>query len=395
MQTAIVVGGGIGGLTAAAALKRKGWQVRVLERAPSLEPVGSALAVGPNALRALDVLGVGDRVRELARVPGDGGLRRPRGGWVSRTSAQAAFARYADPAVIVLRSEVVSLLRGQLADDEVRLGSEVTGVSAEDGLVVTADGDERADLVVAADGIWSKLRGGLFPGHPEPSYTGLTSWRMLVADPVVAFEETWGRGLVFGVNVAAGDLVYCYATAPAPAGQHAASEKAELTRLFGSWHDPIPRLIEAADPARVLRTDIWQLSQPLPAMHKGRVAILGDAAHPMTPNLGQGGCQAIEDAIVLAHEVTGGGGLAAYTAARLPRTTVIARRSLSLSRLTAISDPVRASLRDAAIWTASRLGPNAVLRQADLAFGWEPPAERPAAAAGETQTEVEAQSAAG
>jgi 2-polyprenyl-6-methoxyphenol hydroxylase-like FAD-dependent oxidoreductase len=387
MQTAIVVGGGIGGLTAAAALKRKGWQVRVLERAPSLEPVGSALAVGPNALRALDVLGVGDRVRELARVPGDGGLRRPGGGWVSRTGARAVFARYADPAVIVLRSDVVSLLRGQLADDEVRLGTEVTAVSAEDGVVATADGDERADLVVAADGIWSKTRGELFPGHPEPSYTGLTSWRVLVADPVVAFEETWGRGCVFGVNMAAGDLVYCYATAPAPPGQHAASEKAELTRLFGSWHDPIPRLIEAADPARVLRTDIWQLGQPLPAMHKGRVAILGDAAHPMTPNLGQGGCQAIEDAIVLAHEVAGEGGLAGYTAARLPRTAVIARRSLSLSRLTALRDPVRAGLRDTAIWAATRLAPNAVLRQADLAFGWQPPAEPSSPGAAETEVQ--------
>jgi 2-polyprenyl-6-methoxyphenol hydroxylase-like FAD-dependent oxidoreductase len=375
MRTAIVIGGGIGGLTAAAALKRKGWQVLVLERAPSLDPIGSALAVMPNALLCLDVLGVGDAVRKRARIPHDGGLRRPSGRWLSRLNVEGAYDRYSDPAVLILRSDVVGLLRGLLADSEVRTGTEVTGVSFEDGVVTTTTGDERADLVVAADGIRSTARPVLFPDHPGPSYTGLTSWRLMVEDPVIEFDESWGRGLVFGVNMATDGLIYCYATGPAPAGAHAASEKAELARLFRTWHDPIPRLIEAADPARVLRTDIWHLDTPLPAFHRGRVALLGDAAHAMTPNMGQGGCQAMEDAIVLAHEVTDGGGLDAYTAARLPRTTAIARRSLSISRLSAVRNPVLADLRDAVIWTAGKLGPNVVLRQADLALNWRPPAD--------------------
>lgn len=372
-STAIVIGGGIGGLAAAAALKRKGWRVRVLERAASLEPIGSALAIGPNALRALDLLGVGDPVRKRATVAGDAGLRLPGGAWLSKADAAAGIARYGDPTVLILRSEVVGLLRGLLADDEVSTGCEVTGVSPEDGVVSTADGEERADLVVAADGIWSGIRKSLFPEHPAPSYTGLTSWRMMVEGSVIVFDETWGRGRVFGVNVATDGLMYCYGTAPAPPGEHAVNEKDELVRLFGTWHDPIPRLIDAADPARVLRTDIWYLGTPLPAFHRGRVAMLGDAAHAMAPNLGQGGCQAMEDAIVLAHEVTGGGGLAAYSAARLPRTTAIARRSLGISRLTATRNPVLVNLRDAALWTAGKLGPNVVLRQADLAFNWYPP----------------------
>jgi 2-polyprenyl-6-methoxyphenol hydroxylase-like FAD-dependent oxidoreductase len=372
-SAALIIGGGIGGLTAAAALKRQGWRVLVLERAASLDPVGSALAIMPNALRALDVLGVGDAVRKRARIPGDGGLRRPGGAWLSKASAEANLARYRDPAVLALRSDIVDLLRGLLAEEEVRLRTEVTGVSPAEGIVSTETDDERADLVVAADGIWSATRAALFPEHPAPVYTGLTSWRLMVEDPVIAFEETWGRGRVFGVNMATGGLVYCYAAAPAPAGEHAASEKDQLTGLFGSWHDPIPRLIEAADPARVLRTDIWHLGVALPAFHRGRVAMLGDAAHAMTPNLGQGGCQAIEDAIVLAHEVTRGAGLAGYTAARLPRTTAIARRSLAISRFAAVRNPALAGLRDAAVWAAGKLGPNVVLRQADLAFNWHPP----------------------
>jgi 2-polyprenyl-6-methoxyphenol hydroxylase-like FAD-dependent oxidoreductase len=378
MRTAIVIGGGIGGLAAAGALKRKGWSVRVFERAESLEPAGSGLAIGPNALRALDLLGIGDPVRARAISPTGGGLRRPGGRWLSRTSTDTVLARYGDPTVLLLRSVMVDLLRALLSDEEVALGTAVTSVSAEDGLVCTDAGQERADLVVAADGIWSQVRSALFPGHPGPVYSGLTSWRLVAEEPALFFEETWGHGMVFGVNSLAGGQVYSYATGPAAAGASAAalagaSERDELTRLFGDWHDPIPRIIEAADPARILRSDIWHLDQPLPALHSGRVAILGDAAHAMTPNLGQGACQAIEDAIVLAHEVTDGGGLPAYTAARLPRTTAIARQSLKLAGLSGLSDPVRAGLRDSAIWLASRLGPNAVLRQADAAFGWRPP----------------------
>jgi 2-polyprenyl-6-methoxyphenol hydroxylase-like FAD-dependent oxidoreductase len=255
------------------------------------------------------------------------------------------------------------------------LGTAVTSVSPEDGLLGTTAGDERADLVVAADGIGSLVRGALFPDHPGPVYSGLTAWRLLAEDPGAVFGESWGHGRVFGVNPISGGLVYCYATSSAPPGTRAASERDELARFFGSWHDPIPRIIEIADPARILRNDIWHLGRPLPAMHSGRVAILGDAAHAMTPNLGQGACQAIEDAVTLAHEVSEGGGLDAYTAARLPRSTAIAKRSLSLSRLTAVANPVLADLRDSAIWVAGRLGPNAILRQGDAAFAWQPPEE--------------------
>ncbi|WP_289007925.1 FAD-dependent monooxygenase [uncultured Thermomonospora sp.] len=376
MRKAIVIGGGIGGLTAAAALKGKGWTVRVYERAPGLEPVGSGLAIGPNALRALDTLGIGDRVRDLAALAGDGGLQRPGGGWLSRTSAEDAAVRYGDLTVIMLRSRLVSLLSGLLETDDLHLGVTVESVSPDDGTVITDRGADRADLIVAADGIGSRTRAVLFPGHPGPRYFGLTAWRLLTADPgtIEAFSETWGRGLLFGVTPLADGMLYCYAAAPAPAGRRAPDEKRELLRLFGTWHDPIPGLLAQADPARILRNDIYFMEPPLPAFHRGRVVLLGDAAHPMTPHLGQGACQAIEDAIVLAHEVTDGGGPAAYTAARLPRTTEIMRRSRRIGRLAALQNPLLVALRDAAMWTANRLGPSLVLRQGDPVFAWRPPA---------------------
>ncbi|MCP2340730.1 FAD-dependent monooxygenase [Actinomadura rupiterrae] len=373
-RTAIVVGGGIGGLTSAVALKDKGWDVTLIERAASLDPVGSGMALGPNALRALDTLGLGDPVRELAAFQGDGGIRRASGAWLSRTSAEAAAARFGDPTVLLMRATVVDLLTARLDGGELRLGTSVTSVDAESGTVVTADGAEaRSDLVVAADGIHSAIRKAAFPGHPEPRYSGLTAWRFVVdADEAPMPSETWGRGLVFGVMPLAGNRVYCYATAVAPAGGTAPDgEKAELTRLFGTWHAPIPELIGKT--GDILRNDVFYLHEPLPAMHRGKVAILGDAAHPMTPNLGQGACQAIEDAIVLAHEMTDGGGLPAYTRARLPRTSAIVKKSAGIARLSKVSNPAAVAGRDAVMRALGLLGPTALLRQGDAVFNWDPP----------------------
>ncbi|HYN92918.1 MAG TPA: FAD-dependent monooxygenase [Pilimelia sp.] len=138
------------------------------------------------------------------------------------------------------------------------------------------------------------------------------------------------------------------------------------------WQQPIPALIAAAE--NVLRTDIYCLDAPLPAFHRGRLALLGDAAHAMTPNLGQGGCQAIEDAVVLAAVAGQDGGLARYTAQRLARTTAIAGQSRRIGRLTQLANPVGVGLRDAGMWLAGRLGPNLVIRQVEPVLSWRPPA---------------------
>ncbi|TQS30575.1 FAD-dependent monooxygenase [Microbispora sp. KK1-11] len=378
MAHAVVIGAGIGGLTAALALARKDWSVTVLEQAASIEPVGAGLAVAPNALRALDVIGVGDEVRRLAAIQGQSGIRVPDGRWLSRITAEDAAARYGDPIVLLTRSALVGILAGRLPQGALRVDTRVESVDPATGRV-TVPGAEtiEADLVVAADGIRSRTRSALFPGHPAPVYAGVTSWRAIVPLPgVTGASETWGRGLIFGVMPLAGGRVYCYATAAVPAGLRAADERDELLRLFGRWHDPIPALLDAADPAAVLRHDIHSLDAPLPAFHAGRVALMGDAAHPMTPNLGQGACQAMEDAVVLAERVSPRGdlaaGLAVYSRERLARTTPIVRRSRAIGRLTRWRNPPAVALRDGAMRAAGRFGPGVALRQGDQIFAWSP-----------------------
>lgn len=244
----------------------------------------------------------------------------------------------------------------------------------------TVDGDIEAELVVGADGINSAVRRTLFPAHPGPVYAGFTTWRVIVPAPARPFppHETWGRGQLWGSQPMRDGRVYGYAAAAAPEGGHAPDdEQAELRRRYGEWHDPVPGLIEAAEPDLVLRHDVRHLAEPLPAHHRGRTVLVGDAAHAMTPSLGQGGNQAIEDAVVLAHHATPSAeltaALAAYTAERLPRTAAIARQAARTGRLTLLRSAPAVAARTALISTFSLLGPNLVMRSfADIA-GWQPP----------------------
>ncbi|MTE22121.1 NAD(P)-binding protein [Streptomyces sp. TRM43335] len=383
---AVVVGAGIGGLAAAAALHRRGWSVTVLERAPSLEPVGAGIALAPNAQRALDVIGLGDTVRAMSAWQDEGGLRTPSGRWLSRTTQQAAAERFGGPVVVAHRADLVALLLSRLPEGVLRTGTPARltdpGADGRPATVRTDGGEEiTADLVVAADGIHSAARAALFPGHPEPRHTGSTAWRFVVPAPETPFtpHETWGRGALWGTVPLHDGRVYAYATAVAPAGGRAPDgERAELLRRFGDWHRPVPELIAAASDDAVLRNDVYRAAGPLPAHHRGRTALLGDAAHAMAPNLGQGGCQALEDAVVLAHHAAPDAAdvpraLAAHTRDRLPRTTEVVRRSARVARLAGVSARPARALRDTALTVVDRFGPRLALRGLDGIADWRPP----------------------
>jgi 2-polyprenyl-6-methoxyphenol hydroxylase-like FAD-dependent oxidoreductase len=384
---AVVAGAGIGGLTAAVALRYRGWEVTVLERAPALEPVGLGLGLAPNALHALDAIGLGDEVRRFSAIQGQGGVRRCDGRWLVRTDLGLMAERFGDPELMALRADLVDLLASRLPAGVLCTGVTVTGVDpgipgepgdpAMRARVTTSTGDLEADLVVAADGIRSPIRTALFPGHPGPQYSGCTAWRFLAPKPDRSPDpaETWGRGTVFGAVPLADGRVYCYATALASPGQRSGDEAAELKRRFGGWHDPIPALIASVSPDAVLHDDVYWMAEPLPAYHHGRVAILGDAAHAMTPNLGQGACQAIEDAIVLASVAAPGAtlDLAGYTTARLSRTRMVVRGSYRATRLTGLTSRPATTMRNAGTSLIGRLGPRPMLRQLAPIAAWIPP----------------------
>jgi 2-polyprenyl-6-methoxyphenol hydroxylase-like FAD-dependent oxidoreductase len=381
---AVVIGAGIGGLAATVGLCSAGWDVTACERSASLEPVGAALGLAPNGLRALDALGAGASLRTLA-VPQELGIRRSDGRWLVRSTTNRMIVdRFGDPIILLPRAAVIDALAARVPGGVLSLGTEVTSVEPGGkaaARVVTTAGELHADLVVAADGIGSATRRVLFPGHPGLRYAGFTTWRLLVG-PVtepVPMAESWGRGTVFGVMPLSDGRIYCYAAAPADPGAHSGDELAELARLFGPWHEPIPQLLAIASPRDVLRNDVAELAAPLPSFHRGRAALLGDAAHPMTPNLGQGACQALEDAVVISRLATGAepeavaGLLTAYTEARLPRTANVVRWSRRAGTMATWTSPAAVALRNTVARVVGKLAPGAALRGLAPIYGWQPP----------------------
>ncbi|SEF36523.1 2-polyprenyl-6-methoxyphenol hydroxylase [Amycolatopsis pretoriensis] len=370
---AAVVGGGIGGLGAAIGLHRAGWTVTVLEQAPEFGDVGAGISLWPNALRCLDELGV-DLGDHLA-AQDQGGLRDRRGRWIAHWDAAGFRRLHGRPLAGIHRADLIAGLRDALPADCLRTGTKVTGVT-EDGVVRCENGDEiRADLVVAADGIRSPIRQVLFPQHPQPVYSGSAAFRGVTHHPGLGLSTTFAPGTEVGVLPLTGGDVYwfvSYVTAP---GARPADPKAHLKEHFGDWHEPIPALIDATPPEALLYHDLYHLGTPLPTYVRGRVAFLGDAAHAMPPFLGQGGCQALEDAVVLAHRVSTvddiDEALAGYDAERRPRSQRIARAAVRTGKAgPQVTSPLLTALR----MNLLRLVPTKLTARVGKDInGWRPP----------------------
>ncbi|WP_329787089.1 FAD-dependent monooxygenase [Lentzea sp. DG1S-22] len=344
---AIVVGGGIGGLAAAVSLRRVGWEVVVYERAASFGEIGAGVGVMPNALRALEWMGVADEVRRLGTPRVSGGVRSSDGRWLVHLPDVGQ-----DRVVAMHRADLHGVLLRALPSEILVNDVEVTGADELD-----------ADLVVAADGIHSRLRAELLPGAPEPVYAGATAWRGVAPGPYdLPISQTLGPGREAGILPLGDGRICWYMAAVAPP-----QAPLDPLELFAGWHDPLPHLV--ASTPDVIRHDIYELPL-LPTFVKGRVALLGDAAHAMTPYLGQGACMALEDAVTLAAV---GGDLARYDALRRPRAQAVWKGSRMAGRFgIEVRSPVALALRNSAF----RLLPHSVAVKGMTRFAaWRMPAE--------------------
>ncbi|HEX7169449.1 MAG TPA: FAD-dependent monooxygenase [Rubrobacter sp.] len=381
----VVAGGGIGGLTAAIALRRAGFEVSVFERAAELREVGAGLLLAANAQKALAKLGLANAVARLGTPASAGEIRSWRGHVLASIPASELENKMGTPSAAVHRADLQALLAREVKDGTLRLGTEVEVFEQDESgvrILLADGGHESADILVGADGLRSRIRGGLF-GSEEPRYAGYTAWRAVVEPkagllPWGTGFEAWGRGARFGCAHIGDGRVYWFATRNAPEGEKdgppgsPAGAKAKLLRLFEGWHRLVGDLVEATEQGAILRTDIYD-RQPLgERWGKGRVTLLGDAAHPMTPNLGQGACQAIEDAVVLARCLGERGATAeslrSYERLRSDRVAMIVRRSRRVGMVAQVKNPAICWLRDRAL---RMIPPQAQLGQLEEVVGYE------------------------
>jgi 2-polyprenyl-6-methoxyphenol hydroxylase-like FAD-dependent oxidoreductase len=377
-RRALIVGGGIGGLTAAIALLQKGWTVSVCEAAPELLPIGKGIWVPTNAMQALDRLGVATAVAKagwsLERIE----LCSVDGSVLTTIDLNQVKARYGHTTISIQRSALVECLAARLPSGVLKPGRCFVSFDTAGNRIEVrfADGsNEACELLVGADGIHSRVRDQLFPGVTL-RYSGLTCYRgvsdlTLSDDLVTACREVLGGTSRFGYSAVGRRRVYWFAPTLAPAGGRDSADglSGKLTELYARFPSPVPEILAAADNKEIIRTDLFDFP-PIAEWHRGNVVLLGDAAHAMTPNLGQGGAQAIEDAYVLADQLAKAASipeaLAAYQRIRRPKAAWIVNTAWTYGRISHWNNPIAVRLRDLAFRSTP---PGVTWKQLDRIYG--------------------------
>ncbi|MGH9129531.1 MAG: FAD-dependent oxidoreductase [Acidimicrobiales bacterium] len=373
---AIVVGGGIADLTSAASLVQAGWQTTVLERAPAFGEIGAGLAITRNGMAALEAIGLDEAVRSVGYETLTAGFQDPSGRWLFRIPDNRADVRWTTTIWGVHRQRLHAAPRvaaegaggagrvgraggaepggaaraggAQSEGAELVTGAKVTsvrpGAAGGEPATVTwrTDAGERtsdSDLVVAADGVRSTVRAQLFAAA-RPRYSGRASWRAVI--PYVgAYDglvELWGPGAEFGALRVSRTELYWFGYFRHPEGQSFDDELAAARSHFSGWSPQVRATLEATQPSQLMRHDVYHLPGGLPTYIRGRVVLVGDAAHAALPTMGQEAASSLEDGVrrMIAEPVTAGGdltsALAAFDQARGPRCRRIARQSATIAR---------------------------------------------------------------
>jgi 2-polyprenyl-6-methoxyphenol hydroxylase-like FAD-dependent oxidoreductase len=364
MARLVVIGGGLGGLTTALAFASLNWDVSIHEAAPELRPVGKGIWVPCNAMQVFAALGLAERISSAGCPLRSIELQTTAGTPISSMKSEQLVARYGHTVVSIHRAKLVEILASALKPGVLHLGSQFTHFVQKQNQVHAyfENGSEvTADLLVGADGIHSRVREQMFPGVPL-RYSGQTCFRGIseIALPghlAHTCKEIWGGKNRFGFSPVSPSQVYWFAPQLSPPGvdELPDARRRLLLDAYRTFPSPVPDILAATRIEDTIRTDLYDFA-PIARWSENNVALLGDAAHAMTPNLGQGGAQAVEDAHALARQFQQTASIAEalknYERIRIPKASSIVKASRTLGQIAHWRNPLAQWARDAAIrWT--------------------------------------------
>ena len=306
---ALIIGAGIGGMSAAAALKQQGIECAIFEAVKDIKPVGAALSIWSNGVKCMNHLGMSSIMDELGgpmhHMAYHDGLS---GAVMTKFSLAPLVEAVGERPCPVSRADLQSQMIDWWGRDSIQFGKRIEKVEQSDTGVTAyfTDGTQAfGDFMVAADGTHSAVRAHVLGYQTERRYAGYVNWNGLVAiDESIAPGNQWttfvGEGKRVSMMPIADGRFYFFFDVPLPTGlaQDRSTVVNDLTGYFAGWAEPVQKLIAAIDPDTTNRIEIHDI-EPFDTLVKGNIALLGDAAHSTTPDIGQGGCSALEDAVVL------------------------------------------------------------------------------------------------
>lgn len=360
----IISGGGICGLTMAIVLQKKGYEVEIYEAAPTIKAVGAGLVLSTNAIKALQAIGIADEILAKAHLLDNFDIALANGEKLMKTNAKKLSAKYnAIGNATIHRAELHQVLQKLLTDKVVFHTNKRAKTTEQDtnGVILKfTDGTmAKGDYLIACDGINSPIRKQLLP-QALPRYAGYTCWRSVVQHSAKQFStkqatETWGKNGRFGVVPLTNNRIYwfaCINTTTAKDEKMKAFKVADLQAVFKNYHQPIPELLALTKAEDLLWNDIEDI-KPIKQFAFDRILLAGDAAHATTPNMGQGACQAIEDAAVLNTCLSKGKAVPItfknFEKLRIPRTTKIVNTSWTLGKAAQMTNPLLTTFRNFAL----------------------------------------------
>lgn len=346
-----IVGGGIGGLTTALALQQNGQKVTVYESAPEIRPVGAGIAMASNAMQVFDRLGIRGEIENAGCKISKVVITDAKLNTLSTTGLTRFEEKYGVHNIAIHRADLQKILAEEIGFENIHLSKRLLKIEEKGGFELTFDDNTlvNAEVVIGADGIKSTVRNQLF-GTGAIRDTHQRCWRGVCEfDNSSKYDqeayEAWGKGKRFGFVKISNSKLYWYAVVNSSLMKHTA----DIDELFSDFHPEMLKMISDTPRDKIIFSDLTDL-QPLTQWQKGNVCLIGDAAHATTPNMGQGACQAVEDAYVLGKLFGQGRSVenvfAQYEKLRMEKAHFIVNTSWKMGKVAHYQNPVAVWLRN-------------------------------------------------